>query len=100
MKFFIFIIFFCFTISVSFGTEASDYISKQCSIFYKNKKVHITVKKEHTEDYNQTVGNEFIPKITFGYGDMKINGYKKQRISYICLLNRSLKPIWGYVMPR
>ena len=86
--------------NLSFSTEASDFISKMCSETCCSEKVKITVKKEHTEELNQTIDNEFIPKITYGYGDMKIKGCKKQRISYICLLNCSLKPFWGYVIPR
>ena len=100
MKFFYLFFILFFSAGLSFSTEASDFISKMCSDTCQNKKIKITVKKEHTEEYNQTVGNEFIPKITYGYGDMKINGRNKQRISYICLLNRNLKPIWGYVVPR
>ena len=100
MKFFYLFFILFVSANLSFSTEASAFISNMCSDTCQTKKVKITVKKEHTEEYNQIVGNEFIPKITYGYGDMKISGHKKQRISYICLLNCKLKPIWGYVIPR
>ena len=77
-------------------TEESKFVEKQ----YKSrcsKNVHIVVKKEHTQEYQQPIGSIMIPAITYGYGDMKINGCKKFRISYIVLLDCNCKAIWSYV---
>ncbi len=88
------------TLSVSaYSTECSNYLEKQ----YKDKDGNnskIIVKKEHTEEYMQKIGDKMIPAITYGYGYIKLKGERKCRISYICLLDKDCNPIWGYVIPR
>lgn len=86
-------------VSVAKATEASEYAEKQYSRQTGNEKVHITVKKEHTVEYQQKIGEQIIPAITYGYGDMKAIKQKKCRITYICLLDENCKPIWSYIFP-
>ena len=80
-------------------TDASKYLKDKYEELY-NKQVKIVVTKEHTEEYQQKIGEVFIPAITYGYGTMKVKGQKKSRVAYICLLDNDLKPIWGHVIPR
>ena len=100
MKDFIFVLFIFFiTYSSAYSTEYSKYISdreEKCL----GAKTTITVKREHIEEYEQCIGSEYIPAIVYGYGDIKTKGLRKKRISYICLLNKELKPVWGCVIPR
>ena len=88
------------TLSASaYSTEASVFLEKQ----YKDRdgnKSCIVVKKEHTEEYMQKIGDKTIHAITYGHGYMKLKGERKCRISYICLLDNNCQPIWGYVIPR
>ena len=88
------------TLSVSaFTTECSEYLEKQ----YKDNDGNnskIIVKKEHTEEYMQKIGDKNVHAITYGYGYMKLKDEKKCRITYICLLDDNCNPIWGYVIPR
>ena len=92
---------FCFSVlSVSAtSTEASKYAEEQYAKQIGNEKVRINVKKEHTVEYQQKVGDQIIPAITYGYGDMKAKNCRKTRISYICLLDSNCKPIWSYIVP-
>ena len=84
----------------SYATEYSEYAAKQYGKIHNLEKLHITVKKEHVEEYAQEIGQTFIPYIAYGYGDLKAKRCKKARISYICLLDCDLYPLWSYVMPR
>ncbi len=101
MKSFIIILVFCFLIfPVSAKTtNASKYAESQYAETQGFSKVRINVKKEHIDEYQQKIGEQIIPAITYGYGDMKIKGCKKCRISYIVLLDCNSKPIWSYIMP-
>ena len=96
-----FLILFLLILSANsvFATECSEFVSKQQTEVL-SARTHITVKKEHIEEYEQCIGGQFIPAIAYGYGDMKTKGIRKKRISYICLLNKELKPIWCCVIPR
>ena len=82
-----------------YATEASDFVQKQSSDLNGGKKVHITVKKEHTEEYQQPIGDTMVPAITYGYGDLKLKGERKTRITYICLLNEKCEPFWCFIFP-
>ncbi len=81
------------------ATEASKFAEEQYSKQTGNERVHITVKKEHTVEYQQKIGEQMIPAITYGYGDMKAKKRKKCRITYICLLDENCNPIWSYIFP-
>lgn len=89
-----------FSVLTSYATEASKYAAKQYSEENENKKVKITVKKEHTEEYHQKIGEWQIPAITYGYGDMKVKGKRKARISYICLRDAENNIVWSCIIPR
>ena len=62
----------CVLSSSVFATEASKYLEKQYSDSHYGKNTHITVKKEHTEEYRQKIGEQVVPAITYGYGDLKV----------------------------
>ena len=91
----LFLILFFYCINC-FATEYSEFSAKQYGKFCEHVP-HITLKKEYLEIYGQEIGNEFIPYIAFGYGDLKIKKCKKQRVTYICLLDCKLKPIWSHI---
>lgn len=80
-----------------YATEYSKFAEKEYAKKINADKVHIVVKKEHVEKYSQEIGCEFVPFIAYGYGDLKVSGQKKQRITYICLLNKNLKPTWSEI---
>ena len=92
---------FCwFFIADTFAsTVASRFAEEEYACKNSLEKVHIIVKKEHTTDYNQIICNDNIQAITYGYGDLKVKGRKKIRISYICLLDVNRKPFWSYIIP-
>ncbi|MBR6127563.1 hypothetical protein IKQ21_07765 [bacterium] len=94
-----FSIFFCiwFLTLPAFSTEFSDYAAKQFAHSCGREKVHITVKKEHIEIFAQEVGEKFVPFVVYGYGDLKSKNCKKQRVTYICLLDTSANPLWSYI---
>lgn len=98
-KLFLFLMLF-FISSTAYGTEYSEYAAKQYSEKCNIQKVKITVKKEHVEEYAQEIGQTFVPYIVYGYGDLKGKKCRKQRISYVCLLDEKLNPMWSYVIPR
>ena len=94
-----FIVFSLTIIGVYASTEASNFAEKQYSAQIGNENVHIIVKKEHTMEYLMPVGTEKISAVTYGYGDMKVKGCTKCRITYICLLGENFKPVWSYIIP-
>ena len=100
MRNILFFIFFISSVLNACGTEASKFLENQYCKIYELKKVHITVKKEHTQEYNQIIDGQMIPAITYGYGDLKAKGCKKRRISYICLWDKCAKIIWGNIILR
>ena len=100
MKAFVFILCFYLSILSVSATNASKFIEKIYAESHGNRKTHITVKREHTEQAFQFIGEKYINAITFGYGDIKISGCKKCRITYICFLNCNLEPFWGWIIPR
>ena len=81
------------------STDASRYAEQQYAKQVGNPKVHINVKKEHTVEYQQKIGDQLVPAITYGWGDMKAIGEKKKRISYIILLDEECKPFWSFITP-
>ena len=82
-----------------FATEASKFAAQKYAECI-NKKAVITVKKEHTEECFQKIGDQDIPFITYGYGDLKVKGKKKLRISYICLRDKDYNLFWSCIIPR
>ena len=99
-KLILFLIFFSSILSAQAGsTEASKYAEDQYSRQVGNPRVHINVKKEHTVEYQQKIGEQMVPAITYGYGDMKAIKGKKTRISYIVLLDAECKPICSFIVP-
>ena len=96
-KFILILCIFFSTFCPTIGTEFSKFAAKQYAAYCGLEKAHITVKKEHLEKLGWTMGDEFVPFVVYGYGDLKSKNHKKQRITYICLLNFDGKPIWSYI---
>lgn len=88
----------CFSVQV-FASEVTEFLESICEKNC-NTTIKIVSKTEHTDNYNQKIGDVTFPYIAYGYGYMKKKKCKKQTISYICLLNENCKPIWGYIIPR
>lgn len=101
MKKLLLILSLCFSIlSVSASvTEASKFAGEQYAVQTGNENVRINVKKEHTIEYKQKIGEQMVPAITYGWGDMKAKKCKKVRVTYICLLDETSKPFWSYIVP-
>lgn len=89
----------CVLSSYAVSTDASRYAEKEYGKQTGNPKVRINVKKEHTVEYQQKIGDKVIPAITYGYGDMKAQKMRKTRITYICLLDEDCNPMWSYIVP-
>ncbi len=100
MKRFLTVIIFILSILSCYATEYSEYAAKQYEEKCNVKNAKITVKKEHIEEYAQEIGNTFVPYIAYGYGDLKCKKCRKQRISYVCLLDCKLNPLWSHIIPR
>lgn len=86
------------TVSV-FASEASDFLTDLYTKEYKCD-VKIKSKREFCDKYEQKIGGQYISSIVYGQADMKIKGHKKQKVSYICLMENDCKIVWGYVIPR
>lgn len=99
MKYIVLILLNLVYIQSVFATECSKYIEKTYEQTC-NGTAHITVKKEHIDNCYQYIGKHKISAIVFGYGDLKTKDCKKMRISYICLLDKNCKPLWGHIIPR
>ena len=79
------------------ATEFSRFAAKQYAASCGLEKAHITVKNEHLEKLGWEMGDDFVPFVVYGYGDLKSKNHKKQRVTYICLLNFAGKPVWSYI---
>ena len=99
MKRVILALFLCFSILGASATEYSEFAAKEYASRCNKENVRITVKKEHVEKYAQEVGEQFIPYIAYGYGDMRARKCRKERITYICLLDCDYNPMWSYIFP-
>lgn len=93
----VFSVIICFTIGNCFASEYSKFAEKEFSQRCCRENVRITVKKEHVEICAQEIGGKFIPYMAYGYGDLKSKNCKKQRITYMCLLDCKLTPILSFV---
>ena len=100
MRVFVLIIFYYLSASILFATEASKYIEKTYSENHNNKRTRITVKREHIQQTFNFIGNDYMNAILYGYGDIKVTGCPKCRISYLCILDCNLIPIRGWIIPR
>ena len=99
-KLIIFLVFCLSIIKVSaHTTEASKFAEEQYAKQIGNEKVKINVKKEHTVEYQQKVGEQSVPAITYGYGDMRAYKGRKVRISYLVLLDEECKPFCSFIVP-
>ena len=101
MKNLIFLLTCCFLIlpARAKSTNGSKFAELQYAEKQGFSKVHINVKKEHTDELQQKIGEQKIPAITYGYGDLKVKGCKKCRVAYIVLLDCNCNPIWSYIIP-
>ena len=99
MKRLFFILAICFSVLSVNATEYSKFAAEQYAQENNKENVKITVKKEHVEEYAQEVGDTFVPYIAYGYGDLKAAKCRKQRITYICLLDNERNPLWSHIFP-
>ena len=94
------VLLFCIWLTVlspAFPTQYSEFAAREFASRCNRERVHITVKKEHIENYATDIGDTFIPYIVYGYGDLKSKNCKKQRVTYICLLDKDKRPLWSYI---
>ena len=95
----ILIIVFLTSLQLVYATEASKYASNQYSENI-GKNVKLSVKKEHTQECYQKIGNFEILSITYGYGNLKVKGQRRLRVSYICLRDKDCQIVWSCIIPR
>ena len=81
------------------ATECTKFLVELYSKHY-DCPVKITARKEFVEKYEQKIANYDVASVVYGYGFMKLKECKKTRITYITLMDKNTKPIWGYVIPR
>lgn len=97
------ILWFNFLPCFGYTTEGSKFAEHKFSEQNCLSKIHINVKREHTIENLQNIGEKEVSAITYGYGDLKtkekICGKKKIRVSYICLLDKNCKPFWSCIYP-
>lgn len=98
-KLVLFLLLMCVSSVYASTTDGSRYAEQQYAKQIGNPKVHINVKKEHTVEYQQKIGEQIVPAITYGWGDMKAKNEKKKRVTYIILLNEECKPFWSFIAP-
>ena len=91
------VIFFLILINPVLATNCSKYAEKNFAEENNKERVRITVKKEVITPYAQEFGDSFIPYIAYGYGDIRAKKMKKSRITYICLLDNDMQPMWSHL---
>ena len=77
----------------AYSSTASKFAEHEYAKMQNCKKVHINMKKEYSAEYQQ----KNCTKIVYGYGDIKIKGCKKRRITYVVLFDESCKPCWSKI---
>ncbi len=95
MKVLFLVLFFCFTILpiYSYSSEASKFAEREYAKKNNCEKVKINMKKEYSTEYQQDTGKIII----YGWGDIKIKGCKKKKITYVVLLDNFGKPGWSSI---
>ncbi len=77
----------------AYSSKASKFAEAEYAKTNNREKVYINMKKECRAEYQQKNGQT----IVFGYGDIKIKGCKKRRITYVVLYDESCKPSWSKI---
>ena len=65
-----------------FATECSDFLKNTYQKNY-DKPLKVVSKLELINNYEQEIGNTYVPYIAYGNGYMKVKRCKKTNISYI-----------------
>jgi hypothetical protein len=96
MRNFAFVLIFSFLALPVFGYSsiASRFAESEYAKKNNCEKVCINMKKEYLTEYKQKNGET----IVYGWGDMKIKGCKKRRITYVVLTDESGKPCWSSII--
>lgn len=81
-------------------TDCTRYLTLEKCNTNKEKKAKVISQKEHCLKYNMKLGDEEVSAIVYGLGYIRFNCIKKQYITYICVLDKNGKPIWGQINPR
>ena len=96
-------LFICLLILLSstcaFATEATDFLVDLYAKEY-NMNVKIRSMKEFCNPCSQQIGDNYISEIIYGQADFKVKKVRKQKVSYICIIDNAGKPFWGFVIPR
>ena len=96
-------LFICLLVLLSstcaFATEATDFLVDLYAKEY-NMNVKIRSKKEFCNSCSQQIGDNYISEIIYGQADFKVKKVRKQKVSYICIIDNAGKPFWGFVIPR
>jgi len=99
MKNLFFVLCFCFIVLPvsAYSTPASKFAESEYAKTNNCQKVRINMKKEYCNDYNLKTDKRMIIKVVYGWGDMKIKGCKKHRVTYVVLFDAECKPYWSSV---
>ncbi len=100
MKNIFFVLLFCiFALPVSaYSGKASKFAAQEYAKKNNCKKVCINMKREYCLEQRLNICNLKVQKIIYGWGDIKVKGCKKKRITYVVLLDNSGKPCWSNII--
>lgn len=96
MKIIFIIICICLNFIPAYGYSgaASRFAEQEYAKNNNCEKVKINIKKEYSVEYQQKIGET----IVYGWGDIKVKGCKKKRITYVVLLDNLGKPCWSNII--
>jgi hypothetical protein len=77
----------------AYSSAASKFAEQEYAKKNNCEKVKINMKKEYSTEYQQDTGKIII----YGWGDIKIKGCKKKKITYVVLLDNFGKPGWSSI---
>ena len=99
MNYLVFVIIFFFLVAPvsAYSSPASKFAESEYAKVNNCRKVHINMKKEYCDDYSLKTGERSITRVVYGWGDMKIKGCKKRKVTYCVLYDADNKPYWSSV---
>ena len=83
--------------SYAYTTEASKFAQTQYAASQNIPKAKINAKKEHTLDFDQNACGKNLQTVKFGWGNLKIKGRKKRRITYLVTFDENGIPFWSSI---
>ena len=86
---------FCFLVlpASAYSSNASKFAEMEYIKTNNCKKLQINMKKEYSTESQQKTGET----IVYGWGDIKIKGCKKKRITYVVLYDNLGSPLWSKI---